>query len=276
MLAARIAAQNSWVTRNCRTLTTALIGGLIILLIALSTPANAHPEDDFCEGEISINFELCQQLAQLNSADGPLTVPLTDDAGNILTPLEAAVYFGEIGVRHILPGGLDHILFVLALFLAARTLRSLILQISVFTVAHTVTLGMTAAGVLNPPASIVEPLIALSIAVVAVETLFKFEKPRWRLLIIFGFGLFHGMGFAGFISEIGLPPEQFWPSLIGFNIGVEIGQLSVVLAAVLLAIPVKRWVLTTDNLYRRGVVIPGSLIIAAIGFWWFLSRSLGL
>ena len=247
-----------------------------IIVMSLSSTAQAHPEDDFCEGDMLINQELCMALAQLNSSEGPLFSPLTDEDGNILSPVSAALYFGEIGVRHILPGGTDHILFVLALFLAAKTLRSLILQISVFTVAHTATLGLTAAGVINPPASIVEPLIALSIAVVAVETLFKFDKPRWRLLIIFGFGLFHGMGFAGFISEIGLPPEQFWPSLIGFNIGVEIGQLSVVLAAVLLAIPIKKELATTDAKYRNMIVIPGSLIIAAIGFWWFVTRSLGL
>ena len=142
--------------------------------------------------------------------------------------------------------------------------------------AHTVTLGMTAAGVIEPPGSIVEPLIALSIAIVAIEALFKVDWPRWRLLVIFGFGLFHGMGFAGFIREIGLPTEQFWPSLIGFNIGVEIGQISVVLIAALLCWPLKKKLAGRGEAYQSFIVKPAALIIAAIGLWWFLQRSLGL
>lgn len=247
---------------------------LICVTFTFLTQAHAHPQDEFCDAAMQIDMELCLQLSGLDSAQGPNV--LKDEDGNVRSPLSSALYFAKIGIDHILPGGTDHILFVLALFLAAKTTRSLILQISVFTIAHTVTLGLTAAGVIEPPASIVEPLIALSIAVVAVETLFKSEPSKWRLLIIFGFGLFHGMGFAGFIKEIGLPPEQFWPSLIGFNVGVEIGQLSVILLAVILAWPVKRVLARTNISYRAAVIIPASLIIAAIGFWWFIARSLGL
>ena len=231
----------------------------------------AHPEDDFCEPDMEIAQELCWKLSELNSSDGPTV--LKDESGNVRSPLSAAIYFGKIGIDHIVPGGTDHILFVLALFLAAKSFRNLVLQISVFTVAHTVTLGLTAAGVIEPPDSIVEPLIALSIAVVAIETLFQMDKQKWRLAIIFGFGLFHGMGFAGFVREIGLPPEQFWPSLIGFNVGVEIGQLSVILAAAILCWPIKK--LISQLSYRNAVIIPGSIIIGVIGFWWFIARSFG-
>lgn len=246
----------------------------VFLMSGFLAQASAHPQDEFCEAGMQIDMELCLQLSKLDSAQGSNV--LKDDAGNVRSPLSAAIYFAKIGIDHILPGGTDHILFVLALFLAAKTTRNLILQISVFTIAHTVTLGLTAAGVIEPPASIVEPLIALSIAVVAVETLFKSEPSKWRLLIIFGFGLFHGMGFAGFVREIGLPPEQFWPSLIGFNVGVEIGQLSVIVLAALLAWPVKLMLARTNISYRAAVIIPASLIIAAIGLWWFIARSLGL
>jgi len=242
----------------------------------LGADAFAHPEDDFCGPDSGIDPQLCEQLSKLNRADADITRPLLDEDGDVRSPLNAAVYFGKIGVQHILPGGLDHILFVLALFLVAKNFRNLVLQISIFTIAHTATLGLTAAGVIEPPGSIVEPLIALSIAVVAIEALFKKTYVKWRLAIVFGFGLFHGMGFAGFIREIGLPTEQFWPSLIGFNIGVELGQLSVVLAALLLAWPIKRMLLRAEISYRTAVVIPCSLIIASIGMWWFIVRSFGL
>ncbi|WP_018995897.1 HupE/UreJ family protein [Hirschia maritima] len=259
------------------TLARNLILTLLFMLACFYTgEAFAHPEDDFCGPDSGIDPVLCEQLAQLNSSEGAFEAPLLDSEGNVLKPIEAALYFLDIGVKHILPGGLDHILFVFALFLAATNLRNLIFLISIFTVAHTITLGLTAAGVIQPPAHIVEPLIALSIAFVAIENLFLKDKSRWRPLIILGFGLFHGMGFAGFISEIGLPQEQFWPSLIGFNVGVEIGQLTVVALAFLVSIPV-RWALDKTNFtYQQVVVVPLSLVIAGVGMWWFVTRSLGI
>ena len=253
------------------------IGFILVFMSVVTGAAHAHPEDEFCNTLSGMDRELCRQLAAMDSSSGDEFTPLLDEAGEALSGWESAWYFLEIGVNHILPGGTDHILFVLALFLAAQSLKNLAIQISVFTVAHTVTLGLTAAGVIQPPASVVEPLIALSIAVVAIENLFtESSASLWRLLIIFGFGLFHGMGFAGFVSEIGLPPEQFWPSLIGFNIGVEIGQLAVVALAVLISIPLKPMLAGPRYSYRNVVVIPASLIIAAIGTWWAITRSLGM
>ncbi|MEL7452766.1 MAG: HupE/UreJ family protein, partial [Pseudomonadota bacterium] len=190
---------------------------LCCLFGVLGGAAHAHPEDDFCEAGSGLDPVLCQQLAEANRSDAKIESPLLDEAGNVRSATSTALLYFDIGVQHILPGGKDHILFVLALFLASERLRSLIIQISAFTVAHTATLGFAAAGVLEPPASIVEPLIALSIAFVAVENLFFKDISKWRPLVVFGFGLFHGMGFAGFISEVGLPPDQFWSSLIGFN-----------------------------------------------------------
>ena len=256
----------------------AAIGVLFVLAVLSVTAgsAHAHPDDEFCHTNSGMDRELCRQLAAMDSGDATEFRPLLDEEGNQLTATQSAWYFLKIGVDHILPGGTDHILFVLALFLAAQSLKNLAIQISVFTVAHTVTLGLTAAGVIQPPASIVEPLIALSIAVVAIENLFSQTLSRWRMLIIFGFGLFHGMGFAGFVSEIGLPPEQFWPSLIGFNIGVEIGQLAVVFAAVLISIPLKPMLAGPRYTYRNVVIIPASLVIAVIGTWWAITRSLGM
>lgn len=179
-----------------------------------------------------------------------------------------------IGIGHILPGGLDHILFVLALFLSSSRLRALVIQISTFTVAHTVTLGLAAVGILSPASGIVEPLIAATIAFVAIENLFLKDMPRWRPALVFLFGLLHGLGFAGFFGELGLPPGQFWSALIGFNVGVEIGQLSVVVSALLLALLVRRVLHKMERPadYRRFVVLPASGLISIFGLWWTVER----
>lgn len=238
--------------------------------------AFGHPEDDFCGPDAEIDPVLCAQLFEANDSTGDLKAMFLDEDGEFRPPLDTALFFAEIGVDHILPGGTDHILFVLVLFLASRRLRSLFWQISAFTVAHTMTLGLAAAGVVDLPAHIVEPLIAFSIAFVAVENLIFKDMTKWRPLIVFAFGLFHGLGFAGFVREVGLPPEQFWSSLIGFNIGVEVGQLSVVTLAALLSIPVSKILDRTEWTYRQVVVIPSSVIIALIGLWWGVARSFGL
>ena len=182
--------------------------------------------------------------------------------------LTAATYV-ILGFEHILPLGLDHILFILGLFLLSREVKPLILQVSAFTVAHTLTLGMTMYGVISPPARIVEPLIALSICYIAVENILTSELKPWRPVVIFGFGLLHGMGFAGVLGELGMPEDSFLNALISFNIGVELGQLFVIGVAyvclrLLYAFP---W-------YRPFVVEPASLAIAAIGAYWTVERVL--
>ncbi|WP_340247644.1 HupE/UreJ family protein [Sulfitobacter pontiacus] len=141
---------------------------------------------------------------------------------------EAFASYIPVGFDHILPKGLDHILFVLGLFFLSTHLRPLVWQVTAFTAAHTVTLALGALGWVTVPGSIVEPLIAASIVYVAVENIFLAGLSPWRPLVIFGFGLLHGLGFASVLGEFGLPQDQFIPALIGFNIGVEIGQLTVI------------------------------------------------
>ncbi len=269
-----------YVLKPARSLRNLLFPVSILLLIGALTwfpvgDAHAHPEDDFCEADSGLDPALCRQLAEANNAEAPVIRPLLDEEGNIRSPLDTAMLYLKIGVQHILPGGTDHILFVLALFLASERMRSLIIQISAFTVAHTATLGLAAAGVIEPPASVVEPLIALSIAYVAIENLFFRDISKWRPLIVFGFGLFHGLGFAGFIRDVGLPPGQFWSSLIGFNVGVEVGQLAVVLAAAIISIPVKLALTRGNVAYRAVIVVPASVLIAVIGLWWAAARTFG-
>lgn len=176
-------------------------------------------------------------------------------------------YLG-LGFSHIVPKGLDHVLFVLGIFLLGARLRPMLWQVTAFTLAHTITLALSTYGAVSLPAAIVEPLIALSIAYVAVENLFVAKLTAWRPPVVFCFGLLHGLGFAGVLSEIGLPRSELMPALLGFNLGVEAGQLAVMLAAFLaLGVPFR-----TKPWYRRRIVAPACLAIAAVGLYWTIER----
>jgi hydrogenase/urease accessory protein HupE len=181
--------------------------------------------------------------------------------------------FIELGFRHILPLGLDHILFIIAIFLNARSWQSLLLQATTFTLAHTITLGLAAAGLISAPAGIVEPLIALSIAVLAIEAIFFKQSHAWRLPVIFAFGLFHGLGF-GEIMKAYLTGADFAVGLAGFTIGVELGQLAVLAgsAAVAFAVGAINKAVGKPELYRRVFVQPVAAIIALVGLYWTAQR----
>ena len=172
------------------------------------------------------------------------------------------------GFQHILPMGLDHILFVLGIFLLSRRLKPILLQVTMFTLAHSITLALGVMGLVEVSPRIVEPLIALSIAYVAVENIFVHKVSAFRLPLVFGFGLLHGLGFATVLTEFGMPTDDFIAALVAFNVGVELGQLSIVLAAFF---GVAYW-FKSQALYQRVVVIPASLVIAAMGLLWFIER----
>ncbi|WP_284163826.1 HupE/UreJ family protein [Frigidibacter sp. SD6-1] len=176
--------------------------------------------------------------------------------------------FIVIGFTHILPKGLDHILFVVGIFLLSTRVRPILTQVTSFTVAHTLTLGLGAAGIVNLPSSIVEPLIAASIVYVAVENILRPTLSPWRPMVVFAFGLLHGLGFAGILREFGIPKDDFLLGLLSFNVGVELGQLTVI--AICFAL-VGIW-FGGRNWYRQRIVIPGSLVIAAVGAFWFVQR----
>lgn len=188
--------------------------------------------------------------------------------GGRQTGWQVFMHYIPVGFDHILPKGLDHILFVLGLFFLSIRLRPLFWQISAFTLAHTVTLALGAMGWVTVSPAIVEPLIAASITYVAVENILTSKLSRWRPVIIFGFGLLHGLGFAAVLGEFGIPDDQFFAALIAFNIGVEFGQLTVISLA-FLAVGVwfryKPW-------YRMRIAIPASVMIAAVGAYWFVER----
>jgi hydrogenase/urease accessory protein HupE len=188
-------------------------------------------------------------------------------AGNAADEESVVGRFLKLGFTHILPEGLDHILFVLGLFFFSTLFRPLLLQVTAFTIAHSITLGLSLLGIFSLPSRLVEPLIALSIAVVALENIFFRKMRPSRLLIVFGFGLVHGLGFAGVLKGLGLPENQFLKVLISFNLGVEGGQLAVIA----LAAAMTGWMWKKPWYFKR-VVVPASALIAAIGLYWFVQR----
>lgn len=181
---------------------------------------------------------------------------------------EAALVYLGLGYKHILPLGFDHILFILSLFLLSPKLKPVLWQATAFTVAHSVTLGLAMYHVITPPAKIVEPVIALSILYVALENIFSPKLKTSRIGVVFLFGLVHGMGFAGALGQLGLPRNSYLISLIMFNVGVELGQLTVILTAYFV---LARY-FGDKPYYRKYIVIPLSIMIALIATYWTIQR----
>lgn len=201
-------------------------------------------------------------------AAGQASAPLPRSGTATVKGLAAFVDYIVIGFEHILPKGLDHILFVLGLFFFSLKMRDLFWQVTTFTLAHSITLALATLGLVTVPGSIVEPLIAASIVFVAVENIVQTKLSRFRFAVIFAFGLLHGLGFASVLGDIGLAPGQFVASLIAFNIGVELGQITILLAAFALVgvwFGQKPW-------YRARIAVPASAAIAVIGGWWVIER----
>ncbi|QKG54700.1 HupE/UreJ family protein [Hymenobacter sp. BRD67] len=176
----------------------------------------------------------------------------------------------QLGFTHIIPLGFDHILFIISLYILEPRLRPVLMQATAFTVAHSITLGLAMYGIIKPPGSVVEPIIALSILFVAIENIITTKLSPWRLAIVFGFGLIHGMGFASALTGLGLPRKDYFGSLISFNVGVELGQVSIILLCWLL---VGRWAYGRPW-YRARVVVPVSIIIGLVAAYWTVDRLL--
>lgn len=181
--------------------------------------------------------------------------------------------FIDFGFQHILPQGLDHVLFVVALYLNARNWPSLLLQVTTFTVAHTITLALASTGVVSASGEFIEPLIAISIVVLALEAILFKRANIWRLPVIFAFGLLHGLGF-GSVMKAYLENADFSAGLVGITIGVEAGHLLVLVATGVVAF-LARLAFKTANrpqLYRPAFVMPVAAAIALIGLYWTLQR----
>ena len=173
-----------------------------------------------------------------------------------------------LGFTHIVPLGLDHMLFVLGIYLLSNRARSVLLQVSAFTIAHSITLGLSMYGIVSASPRVVEPMIAISIAYVAIENLFLKDLKPWRIALVFAFGLLHGLGFAGALQEVGMPRAEFLTALLTFNIGVEAGQLAVIGAAFLLF----GWQYSERSWYRQRIVVPASVAIAVCAVYWTIER----
>jgi hydrogenase/urease accessory protein HupE len=178
--------------------------------------------------------------------------------------------FIQLGIEHILTG-YDHLLFLLALIALGGALPYLFKVITAFTVAHSITIALTTFGILKLPVQIIESGIALSIVLVALENIWrrfnapKLERGRW--LVVFAFGLLHGMGFAGILQELQVPSSNLPQAILGFNIGVELGQLAVVIPAFLLLTWFKkiRW--------NIPVQYAASAVAILAGGYWFIERA---
>ena len=235
----------------------ARLGNLILRQMAAASAGPSIDPDSLYTGLLSGG-----SLSPAINSVGVATVPIASVISNYI----------KIGFIHIIPRGLDHILFVLGLFLYAPRWRPLLAQITIFTIAHSLTLALASRGLVSVPATIVEPMIAASIAYVALENLWQRKLRLSRLLIIFTFGLLHGLGFASVLADIGLPSSDFLISLISFNIGVELGQITVIAAALSLSLLLP---LSPDR-YRRLITIPFSIVIGVIGIGIAAERVIGI
>jgi hypothetical protein len=188
-----------------------------------------------------------------------------------LDQMEGTVVFWKyamIGFEHIIPLGFDHILFIMCVFFLNTNIRQIILQASMFTLAHSITLGLAMYGIIRPSANIVEPLIALSIVLLALENIISKRVKPWRMAMVFLFGMVHGMGFAGALSQMGMPQYAFATALVAFNIGVELGQLAIIFFMFFIvarSFSKRIW-------YRQRIIIPASLVIALIASYWTIER----
>jgi hydrogenase/urease accessory protein HupE len=170
------------------------------------------------------------------------------------------------GFHHVIPLGLDHMLFIIGLFLMVPKWKPLLKQSLMFTLAHSVTLVLSILGFISLPSKLVEILIAFSIAFIGVENLVSKKVGNLRLALVLAFGLIHGMGFASVLAEKleGLPRERLTVPLVSFNVGVELAQITVLCVAFLVLWPLRKW--------ENKVQVLGSILVTCAGLGWMIER----
>jgi hypothetical protein len=231
---------------------------------ALAIDTNLFPYDPIHQTFINVyeDADLRQQMI-VNATTEPRTYYLGTTQG----ALAVMKTFIPSGTHHILIGP-DHILFLIGLLLLGGSWIALVRIVTAFTIGHSITLSLAALNIFSPPASIIEPAIALSIVFVGADNLVRGDGRDLRAWVALTFGLVHGFGFASVLREFGLPREALGWSLFSFNLGVEIGQLAVVLAVASLLAAVRR---RSDVMGAR-VAIAGSVVVIAAGTYWFVQR----
>ena len=208
---------------------------VVAFTLLLAPLVNGHPQDEDIILDIEMGSLQIDPASVESEYQGALERKRQRKLEAMSWPNKLKLYVIS-GFDHIIPKGLDHILFVLGLFFSSLLITKLLWQITAFTVAHSLTLGLASIGTISISSNIVEPLIALSIAWVAFESCVFRHPKKWRILVIFVFGLLHGLGFASVLSDYGLPKSDFLISLAAFNVGVELGQISVVAIAAILTL----------------------------------------
>jgi len=215
--------------------------------------------------DLKLEDELVTEYLQ----SGKESEPIFFNENNFRSMFISFTKFFVLGIQHIIPKGLDHILFIFGLFLFSSSLNKLIKQITIFTIAHSITLIFVSLSLIKINPQIVEPIIALSIVYVGLENIFKnYIKEYMRYVVILFFGLLHGLGFALVLSDIGYRSSKLFLNLISFNIGIEVAQISIILFLYLL-IAIK---FANNKYYRIVFQIPSSILIASIGLYWFIER----
>lgn len=262
-----------------------------VVVLGAGHPAHAQTWDDLAEAAPAAMAEHVQVASAVSASGAAAPVPVSaTPVDGRPSPLAQVIRTVREGVDHI-AAGTDHILFLVSLLLVSvwhregspvwrrpmgdwlprerwrSALGEVLRLVTAFTVAHSLTLALAAFGVLSPPSRWVESLIALSVLVAALDNLWPILRaPRWA--VVFGFGLVHGFGFAGAMQDLGLSASDLaWP-LLGFNLGVELGQLMLVALVLPLGFLLRR-----TAFYRVGVVLPGSVAIAAMALVWLVERS---
>ena len=222
----------------------------------------------FSEVQLTIRDEIRDQTSQSLLERGAHSDPfsLTGAVEPVSLWTTAGRYL-QLGYVHIVPRGLDHILFVLGLFLLGSRFGPLVWQVTAFTVAHAATLSLAALGAVSLPPALIEPLIALSIVYVGVENIMTDRVTPRRTAVVFAFGLLHGLGFAEMLRDLGLPAQGRLLGLVSFNAGIELGQLTVLAAALASA----GWC-RGRSWYRSRLATPLSAMIAIVGLVWAIER----
>jgi hydrogenase/urease accessory protein HupE len=233
---------------------------------ALEIDTNLFPYDPIHQTFINI-YEDADPSPRQQVIFNATTDPHTYYLGTTQGAIEVMKTFIPSGTHHILIGP-DHILFLIGLLLLGGSWWALVRIVTAFTIGHSITLSLAALNLLSPPVSIIEPAIALSIVFVGADNLVRGDGRDLRAWVALTFGLVHGFGFAYVLREFGLPREALGWSLFSFNLGVEIGQLAVVLAVASLLALIRR---KSDVIGTR-VAIAGSVVVIAAGTYWFVQR----